>query len=433
MEKPTGLLRLEKRIRNSQRFDFTGHAYVTFHAIAILIGLVASAWSLSLGAVYHFAIAFFFSIGLVISLLLFYYIGDNASRVFALSIVPTGVMILQVVGVLFVGTEFEFRIFPAAFALVSITLAGFAGRSSKLFAWSAGVAGMTIGTLEWYFVRQGQSTVVEALLMLALFGFSVIAAYEFMLTRRQLVRSRELAEEASRLKSRFISNMSHEIRTPLAGILGLTSLLPMTESDYERERIIARLRETTDALRQQVDEMLDFQKLQTSEDGAVVLSSVVIPDFIEQCIGPYRQPAEQRGVAFYFRPTDEPKAEVLLDRRRVRTALEDIMANAVKFTLSGWIVVTVSSLLRDSGGGHASWFHVSVSDTGVGMSEGVQRQVLQPFVQGDDGYSKRFPGKGLGLARASLALRQAGGTLNIVSTPGSGTTVAIEIPVSTEA
>ena len=460
MEKPTGSTRLKTLLTSIEQRDFTAYAYVFFHVIAIVIGVTASAWSLYFGAVYHFLIGFYFSFGLVISLLVLNYVGDDASRLFALSVVPTGVMALQLAGVLFNLTEIEFRIFPAAFALVSITLAGFAGRRWKVFAWICCVAGISIGKHEWYFVRHGQSTTVEALLMLALFVFTAAAGYQFMLTRRQLVRSREKAEEASRLKSRFISNMSHEIRTPLAGIVGLSNLIPMADNDHERSRIIARLRETTDVLKQQVDEMLDFRYLETAEDEVVGRDRVVIPDFIEECIAPYRTQAEEQGVTFDFRPADTSKTVVFLDKRRLRTVLDDVLANAVKFTLTGSIVVTVATISvsgdssPDSGnfGSDNSWpdnraqnmatrkpdgpkrrLDISVSDTGVGMSEEVRRAALEPFVQGDDGYSKRFPGKGLGLARASLALRQAGGTLNIVSSPGSGTTVGLEIPVTTKA
>ncbi len=432
MKRPAGQARINTLLTRAEQRDFTGYAYISFHVIAILIGVTASAWSLYLNAPYHFVIGFFFSFGLVASLLLWYYIGDNASRMFALAVVPAGVMALQVAGVLFSLTEFEFRIFPAAFALVCITLAGFSGRNWKVFVWISLVAGLSIATLEWYFFRQGQSTTVEGLLMLALFGFTTFAAYEFMITRKQLVRSREQAEEASRLKSRFISNMSHEIRTPLAGIVGLSNLITMTETDAERSRLIKQLQETTETLRQQVDEMLDFQYLETAKAEPAFRDRVVIPDFLEQCLEPYRKQAESSGLTFEFRPADEAAKAVLLDKHRVCTAVQDVVGNAVKFTLSGSIRVTVSRLSVSSSAENTSWLEISVSDTGVGMNEAVREQALQPFVQGDDSYSKRFPGKGLGLARASLALRQAGGTLDIVSNPGSGTTVDIGLPVSVE-
>lgn len=428
-------------VRANPEEDFTDDAYLGFHVLAIGTGAIFSAWSLAIPDYFHFAVGAFFSLGLLFSLLILHFAGDSASRSFSLCVIPVGVMLLQFIGLVFDLSAYDFRVFPSAFALLSVALAGFLGRHKPVLLLVAGTASLSVLGSELYYASEGEHDIVEFFLMIAVLAFATFVSFQFFRTRTQLVDARKDAEQALALKNRFISNMSHEIRTPLAGIVGLTQLIPLASHEDERKNLIAGLQNTTESLRDQVNDMLDFQKLELTHNQHSPIK-VHLPSMIEALTGEFYEELENRGLNCSINiPADTPEY-VNLDVALFRTVLRALLSNATKFTEVGNVSVAVQSRYNPATaesrvskaateGAEDVLLSVTVTDTGIGMNADFIEQALEPFVQGDDGYAKRFAGVGLGLARARLAVSQLNGSMKIRSTPGSGTSVHVTVPVQT--
>ncbi|MFW5994653.1 MAG: sensor histidine kinase [Spirochaetia bacterium] len=431
-------------VQSNPEEDFTGPAYLGFHVFAIATGAIFSAWSLAIPDYFHFFIGAYFSVGLLISLLILQFAGDRASRNFSLCVVPAGVMLLQGAGLVLDLSTYDFRVFPAAFALVSIALAGFLGRSRTVLTFVAAVAFLSVLGSEFYYTMIEEHDLVEMVLMFAVLTFSTVVSFQFFRTRTQLVEARKDAEQALALKNRFISNMSHEIRTPLAGIVGLTQLIPLAGHEGERERLVSGLQSSTESLRVKVNEMLDFQKLELTQHRPDPVE-VNVRSLIAECSSDLWEELRNRGLNYSLRMHENVPECVKLDIGLFRTVIRAILSNAAKFTHSGEVSVTVDGRALDGRAQHEAadgavvgtgddgendlLLDVAVADTGIGMSADFLERADEPFVQGEDGYAKRFAGVGLGLARARLAIRQLNGSMTIRSTPGAGTTAYITVPV----
>jgi len=240
---------------------------------------------------------------------------------------------------------------------------------------------------------------------------------------RALVSARDLAEQASREKSRFLANMSHELRTPLNAIIGFSEVMthemfgPIGAARYlEYAKLI---HESGGHLLALINGVLDMSKI---EAGKFELQEEIF-DFeqdAEQALRFIRLQAERKGVA--LKMTIAPGAKSMFaDRRAVKQILLNLLANAVKFTPQGgeiWIAAA-----RD-----ASAIELAVADTGVGIAEVDLNRLGRPFEQarGQPIHITEGTGLGLSLVRALAALH--GGEIRIVSRPGEGTVVRVKMP-----
>ena len=237
-------------------------------------------------------------------------------------------------------------------------------------------------------------------------------------------RAQELADQASRAKTDFLANVSHEFRTPLNGIIGFSEIIaseifgPLGAPRYKEyaEDIIRSGRH----LMALINDVLDVSRI---EAGAMTLyeEPVNLALVVDQCVSMVDQRAEAKGVALTVAvPRDLPL--LLADATRVRQILLNLLSNAVKFTEKGGAVRVDAGWSADAG-------HVlSVSDTGIGIDAKDIPKVLQPFGQADRAFTRAHEGFGLGLTLVQSLTEEHGGTLDIDSTPGKGTTVTVTFP-----
>jgi signal transduction histidine kinase/CheY-like chemotaxis protein len=236
------------------------------------------------------------------------------------------------------------------------------------------------------------------------------------------------AEEATRVKSRFIANMSHEIRTPLNGIVGAAELLRLSTLDAAQAQAAQIVDHSAQALLAVVNDVLDFSKL---EAGRVELERLALDpaalafDTAETFAGQ----AHARGVELWAHAAAAVPAQIQSDPMRLRQILHNLVSNAMKFTERGEIRIDVDVLPGAADGATPPQLRFAVRDTGIGLDAAQQARLFQAFTQADVSTTRRFGGTGLGLVICRELAHLLGGRLELESAPGAGSTFALLLPL----
>jgi len=232
--------------------------------------------------------------------------------------------------------------------------------------------------------------------------------------------ARRKAQEASRLKSEFLATISHEIRTPLHSIMGFTDILLDEEKSEDRRQALKTIRDSGRILLETINNILDFSKI---EAGKLTLSEVEFT--LRELLEEVRPIIEVRlqGRRVQFR-TDVPEAldgTMVGDRGRLRQVLLNLLINAAKFTEKGEVVLTVKE--------DAGTCLFAVRDTGIGIPQGQQQRIFEPFTQVDGTTTRGHGGTGLGLAIAKGLVEMMSGRIWLESEPGRGSTFYFTSPL----
>lgn len=256
-----------------------------------------------------------------------------------------------------------------------------------------------------------------------------------MLERRVAKRTEELAHArddalaASRAKSRFMAVMSHEIRSPLNGVIGALGLLRDTELDEEQRRYVEVSRTSAASLLAIVNDVLDYSKIEANKLG-LEPASFRVGALIGEVAESFGDRCREKSIALVHDIDERVPRQVVGDAARVRQVLVNLVDNAVKFTRSGEIRVTVAP------GGSSSdgvWIVFSVEDTGVGIAEHDQSHLFKEFWSGSPDTPARITGTGLGLAIASRLVDLMGGEMGVESALGEGSRFWFRLPFATAA
>lgn len=230
----------------------------------------------------------------------------------------------------------------------------------------------------------------------------------------------EELSRASQLKTEFVSTMSHELRTPLSVILGYTDILQHDNglAPIERTRTLGRIRDAGLELLEMIEATLNLGRLEAGRDPAC-LETIPVAELLDELATEFAALAQRPATTLRW----EPIAGILLDtdRRKLRIIIKHLVANALKFTPSGEVVIRC-----EARGDRCAFV---VRDTGIGIATERLPVIFEMFRQGDSSDSRSYSGVGLGLYIVQRLLDQLGGDIAVASAPGRGTIFTVTLPV----
>jgi two-component system sensor histidine kinase/response regulator len=229
-------------------------------------------------------------------------------------------------------------------------------------------------------------------------------------------RVRDLALETARLRSDFLASMSHEIRTPLTGIIGTGELLSHSDLTSEQRRLTEIIRSSGELLLTVVNDILDFSKLAA---GKFVLEKLDfdLVELTETLVDSFAATARAKGIELALHADIHMPTGLRGDQSRLRQILNNLVANAIKFTERGEVTVRATRAEETAAD---VLVRFEVVDTGIGIPLAAQGRLFQPFVQAEGSTSRRFGGTGLGLVIAAKLTEQMGGDIGFESEPKKG-------------
>lgn len=244
---------------------------------------------------------------------------------------------------------------------------------------------------------------------------------------KQLSEAKKAAEAANMAKSQFLAVMSHEIRTPLNALVGFSSLARTTTDPVKLGQYHAILEQSSRTLMELVDDILDMSKIEAGR-----MECEAVPFNLHQLVGSlkehYQHLAASKGLLFHVIVQDNVPAWTLGDPVRLRHILANLLANAIKFTDSGGVFVSIDAGNGDMGKGQPI-VRFEVRDTGIGIPESSLDLLFQPFRQLDSTITRKFGGSGLGLAIVHSLVKMMQGTIAVDTREGEGSCFVVELPL----
>ena len=242
-------------------------------------------------------------------------------------------------------------------------------------------------------------------------------------------------EEASRMKSEFLANMSHELRTPLNAIIGFSEVLKdglLGELLAQQQDYVTDIFNSGSHLLSLINDILDLSKVEAGK-MALTLTALPLAPLLQAGLQVLRDKAAAHHISLGLElaPDLQAQGEIWLDERKTKQILFNLLSNGVKFTPDGGAVKVSARCVPGAAVAHAKWDHyleISVSDTGIGISEQDKARLFQPFMQIDSTLARGYEGTGLGLVMVRRLAELQGGSVALQSVQGQGSTFTVWLP-----
>ena len=417
---------------------------VRFSQLAVqAIVIVATCWAMImilLGDFAGFAIAGSVAGLYGLSLLLFWFRFDTIARAFWL----VNAILTMVLGIIVSehGTQVDLLFFP----ILALPFLVFSWKTERIYlyafiaysalAWAGVIYFDLASSSERLFgiptIQNSLSTEIINYLLMITVAVLLIAelAYFSILSERtedELFRARLRAEEAANSKGDFLANMSHEIRTPMNGILGMVEVMKNLRPTQEQQRVLDIIRNSAFSLLRIIDDILDASKIDAGK-LEIIRSKTDMRATIEGVALTLQHMADDLGVKIHLFIDPKVPEFGMIDGGRLRQVMLNLLSNAVKYSANE-LTERDSHVRLSVSMTSAGQMRIDVKDNGIGMSQDVQKNLFEPFMQGEPVATGRVGGTGLGLMISLNLINRMDGRIQLISEPDVGTEVSVFLPL----
>ncbi|MCX6270906.1 MAG: ATP-binding protein, partial [Bacteroidetes bacterium] len=261
--------------------------------------------------------------------------------------------------------------------------------------------------------------------MLGYVSTQVATVIHKKLVESELIKAKETAEASSRLKSSLLANMSHELRTPMNGILGFSELLSESLPDPIQKSMASNILLSGHRLMTTLDSIMDLSQIQ-ADKRMLKPEMVNLSDECRSVLQKFNQKAVNKQLT--LKENFLTEIYVNVDRSILRKIIDNLVDNAIKFTLYGTVTITIDQEKSSEG----DWALIRVTDTGIGIEKENYEIIFEEFRQLSEGFGRSFEGSGLGLTLCKKFLDLINGEITVESIPGQGSSFTVRLPVSQE-
>lgn len=261
-------------------------------------------------------------------------------------------------------------------------------------------------------------------LILTLF-FSVLIVSDYsksQVYKKQLEIANFKTKNLLKSREQLISTVSHDLKTPLSTIVGYSELLSNSDINTKQSYFINNIKNSSEYITQLVQDLLDFSQI---EAGKITIEKVpfLVPQIIDEVAKSIQTVYKQKNIDLIIAIDEKLNSKIVGDPFRLKQILSNIIGNAYKFTEEGYI--KISAYLAEKN----DFFVITIEDTGIGIEKGNQKFVFEEFAQANEGIEKKYGGTGLGLSICQKIISILGGTLQLESIFGQGSTFEIQLPL----
>ena len=417
---------------------------VRFSQLAVqAIVIVATCWAMImilLGDFAGFAIAGSVAGLYGLSLLLFWFRFDTIARAFWL----VNAILTMVLGIIV--SEHGIQVDLLFFPILALPFLVFSWKTERIYlyafiaysalAWAGVIYFDLASSSERLFgiptIQNSLSTEIINYLLMITVAVLLIAelAYFSILSERtedELFRARLRAEEAAKSKGDFLANMSHEIRTPMNGIFGMVEVMKNLRPTQEQQRVLDIIRNSAFSLLRIIDDILDASKIDAGK-LEIIRSKTDMRATIEGVALTLQHMADDLGVKIHLFIDPKVPEFGMIDGGRLRQVMLNLLSNAVKYSANE-LTERDSHVRLSVSMTSAGQMRIDVKDNGIGMSQDVQKNLFEPFMQGEPVATRRVGGTGLGLMISLNLINRMDGRIQLISEPDVGTEVSVFLPL----